>query len=816
MIVPAAPLSFLRFPVRFVLAALLLCALDFRTAVATPDGSVSENRRWSDGFGIDEFDAPVYAFAQYQGEIVTSGSFRQASGVPCPFIARWDGKHWRSLGEGFRRPVSALFVNEGFLIAGSLSIGEPEGGPGVRLVGRWDGSSWADMGANLIQASFFSFFLLHGDLCAAGSFRLQGVDLDRPVIRWNGSEWMPVPFPGFPGTTYVKAVAQGDTAYLTTGERIDLWNGSTWKTLVDFGCYLGFCSRVYDIAIHRDDLYAAGDFHLIGGTRAPYLARYRNREWEAVDAASPIDSYAFALCSTDRGLLVSGWFREPLAGATIARWTGDAWERLGDDPAESPAEIAEFDSDIFVGGGFLESGSKRTPYCARWDGAQWSKLEERGGHDGAGLLDPTTVEGMAATGSQLYLVGSLHWRDDHRSAPSLASYLGWDGRRWVFIPDPFAVPRGVIASWQDRLLAAGVTGFGVQDVSTSVKQWDGSAWHDVADSLLGRVRILASDERTILAGGSFPLANLDRWASVMEWNGSAWLPLGLETLQSRSNVLGLAMLEGVPIAVGWIRSASLPSGSPIARWDGDDWKPMGGGISGVGLVSTVYRGQLVLGGRLTIDGRPVDLVRWDGSQWVEFPGAPVWDRRPLMDGKEFIDLQVIGDELYVVGLASVDGRRVNSISRWDGHQWHDLGSGVSPGVVYAQGSLLEAFAGDLYVAGALTVAGDKSSFHIARWTPEKSSPGHSADRQGSARPATEHAASIEFDLAAPARIVVEIFDLQGRRVAKPVDAFANAGIHSFTWDGRGADGSPMPAGLYFARRRVAGEAVAATRIVLAR
>jgi len=57
--------------------------------------------------------------------------------------------------------------------------------------------------------------------------------------------------------------------------------------------------------------------------------------------------------------------------------------------------------------------------------------------------------------------------------------------------------------------------------------------------------------------------------------------------------------------------------------------------------------------------------------------------------------------------------------------------------------------------------------------------------------------------ARPARITVH--DLQGRRLAVPWDGPAAPGETLVEWDGRGADGSPVGAGLYLVRAELGGE-----------
>ncbi|MBI5711377.1 MAG: DUF1929 domain-containing protein [Candidatus Eisenbacteria bacterium] len=59
--------------------------------------------------------------------------------------------------------------------------------------------------------------------------------------------------------------------------------------------------------------------------------------------------------------------------------------------------------------------------------------------------------------------------------------------------------------------------------------------------------------------------------------------------------------------------------------------------------------------------------------------------------------------------------------------------------------------------------------------------------------------TIHFDLPVAARVRLEVFDLQGRRVRRLLDAQLEAGRHQADWDRRGAEGTLLPAGVYLCR-----------------
>ncbi len=66
-------------------------------------------------------------------------------------------------------------------------------------------------------------------------------------------------------------------------------------------------------------------------------------------------------------------------------------------------------------------------------------------------------------------------------------------------------------------------------------------------------------------------------------------------------------------------------------------------------------------------------------------------------------------------------------------------------------------------------------------------------------------AGIRFTLAEPGRATVEVFDVQGRRVAVVLDGVLEAGPHETVWNGRSDRGGRAAMGLYIVRLRTAGE-----------
>jgi len=73
------------------------------------------------------------------------------------------------------------------------------------------------------------------------------------------------------------------------------------------------------------------------------------------------------------------------------------------------------------------------------------------------------------------------------------------------------------------------------------------------------------------------------------------------------------------------------------------------------------------------------------------------------------------------------------------------------------------------------------------------------------------ATQIRFDLPRVSRVAIELFDVQGRRVASLINEPREAGRHMVMWDGRSTSGMRAAAGVYLCRMR--GEGFEAERRV---
>jgi hypothetical protein len=74
---------------------------------------------------------------------------------------------------------------------------------------------------------------------------------------------------------------------------------------------------------------------------------------------------------------------------------------------------------------------------------------------------------------------------------------------------------------------------------------------------------------------------------------------------------------------------------------------------------------------------------------------------------------------------------------------------------------------------------------------------------------------VSYELRAPSRVLLEVYDAQGRLVRTLVDEVRSAGAHEAVWDGRDGSGRSTGSGIYLVRMR-AGDYEATSKLLMLR
>ncbi len=573
-----------------------------------------------------------------------------------------------------------------------------------------------------------------GSLYAGGSFTTAGEVAANYIARWDGSDWHPL---GSGMDYYVYALAFGPDGSLYAGcltacvgglgNSIARWDGVQWHPL---GSGVGGEQPLWinSLAFGSDgSLYAGGHFTTAGGVAANFIARWDSAtsSWHSLGSGMNDDVAALAV-GPDGSVYAGGWFSAAGGVMTnsIARWDGSRWHPLGSGMDGGVSTLAFGpDGSLYAGGRFTTAGGVAANSIARWDGAtsSWhplgSGMAGYASHVSALAIGP---DGSLYAGGHLTIAGSV-------AATHIAR---WDGATssWHPMGSGLSYYVHALASGSDGSLYAGGDFIIVGGVAaTHIARWDGAEWRRL--SLGGGMRgnsVYASafgPDGSLYAGGSFITAGEVMTNHIARWDGFLW-----HTLGSGMNdwVYALAFgPDGSLYAGGHFTTAGGVAANRIARWDGatSSWHPLGSGMAGGGgghpscygpYVTTLAVGPdglLYAGGCFTAAGGVAanHIARWDGSQWHPLGSGMSW----------YVEALALGPDgsLYAGGsFRTAGGVAASGIARWDGatSSWHPLGSGLGGSYPFVR-ALAFGADGSLYAGGLFTAADGVAANFIARW-----------------------------------------------------------------------------------------------------
>lgn len=180
--------------------------------------------------------------------------------------------------------------------------------------------------------------------------------------------------------------------------------------------------------------------------------------------------------------------------------------------------------------------------------------------------------------------------------------------------------------------------------------------------------------------GGFVVTNIARWTGNT-WDGlnggvGGGMDEGIITLHSAT---GFLYAGGI-----FSQAGGLPA-TNVALWNGDRWTPLSVGVNGSVYAISEMRSSLFVGGRFnTAGGSPAsNLARWDGTNWHEMGVITNYIRcaHSCPENGVVFALAAKGHELYVGGrFVYINGLFATNIARWDGTNWFSLGPGVDADV----------------------------------------------------------------------------------------------------------------------------------------
>jgi hypothetical protein len=348
---------------------------------------------------------------------------------------------------------------------------------------------------------------------------------------------------------------------------------------------------------------------------------------------------------------------------SIATWDGKSWSPLVPDSGPvgvgngqvvtSVYAMASFDDDhdprtpaaMYVGGDFLTAGSVSVNHVARWNGLEWSALD-----DGVNWgIFASNVRAFAVFDDDgegpglpaLHVAGSF----THAGDVEVNHIARWDGKVWTDVGGGASEPIHALAVFDDdgdgpnapALYATGNFtsiggngGSGAGSISASfIAGWDGTQWAALTSGLNGSGKALHvfddGDGEDLYVGGVFTMAGGLAANRIARWSGAEWSALGTGLGSS----LPFPIVEAITqfddgrgndlYVTGQFQSAGGMPASNVARWDGAAWSSLDSGIGAGDSIASGYSiapfdSDLYLGGNFTVASGVFAnyIARWNG------------------------------------------------------------------------------------------------------------------------------------------------------------------------------------------------------------
>jgi len=324
-------------------------------------------------------------------------------------VVAWDGQSWSALGAGLNG--FSGYPNVSLLTAmpnGSL-VARADYGPT-----RWDGIAWRPL-ASGPQAISLLLPEPDGRVLAAGAF-VTPTGLAN-LCRWNGLAWTALATP----VRHIMAMAHRANGNLVVGgESLAEWDGNTWSVASNLQTYGGIYAL---LALPDGGMLVAGQFLALPGIAS--VGRWDNGTWSGLGLGlgSFSSDTVRALARLPNGDVIAGGnFTSATGGAAanhIARWNGTAWSPLGSGTNSSVRSLAVGpNGDVYAAGNFTQAGGVPAMNVARWNGTAWSAMP--------GLPISHSLVLTMLPGGDVLATGTT-WP----SATAQPLVARWDGANWT-------------------------------------------------------------------------------------------------------------------------------------------------------------------------------------------------------------------------------------------------------------------------------------------------------------------------------------------------------------------------------------------------
>jgi len=275
----------------------------------------------------------IWCVTVFQNEIYVCGEFTSIGGIAASNIAKFNSTSWSTVGAGLSGGCSNLAVYNNELYAFGI-YGDTIYNNGS--IAKWNGVSWSSLpGSNYFYGYVSDNINFQNELIVVGSFSSIGGTSAYNIAKYNGTSWSTVGG----GTNYITNILTVNNNDLYVGGYFTMvggnipasciakWNGSSWSAVgngLGGTDHAGGLPAVHGLAFYDNNLYAGGQFNVVGTGTGSDLAAWDGNDWHNVGTyGGGSCGGVYALGVFDEDLWVAGLFDTAgnISANNIARLT---------------------------------------------------------------------------------------------------------------------------------------------------------------------------------------------------------------------------------------------------------------------------------------------------------------------------------------------------------------------------------------------------------------------------------------------------------------------------------------------------------------
>lgn len=325
--------------------------------------------------------------------------------------------------------------------------------------------------------------------------------------------------------------------------------------------------------------------------------------------------------------------------------------------------------------------------------------------------------------NKLYIGGNFNSVDGNSSYRGIVS---WDGLQFDSLgcglnkvgyssgyPNP---PRGLIRYNNELIVYGGFTTAGNtsgNDTVNNIATWNGSNWSSFHGGSNGTIKKIIPYNNGLLILGFFDTIANHAIKDLAYFDGTNWY--GFPSIDSATTN---HYLNDVAVYNGEIYVAGTISGTDSLFYNllklstvDSTWQTMiqfYGGFAGVYCME-VYNNELYVAGLFMQSWGHLDnnIIRYDGTNW-----KPVGGGTTAFSWASITNLNVIDNELYAVGMFDfAGGIPACRIAKWNGTEWCGMSGYFDNGYILD----VTKFNNEIYVAGPFLVVDSDTTMSVVKY-----------------------------------------------------------------------------------------------------